>query len=83
MPCLDFHVYKHNPITLVFGLELKYLVLWQFLLLTCAAPTHAQMYLGNNYIINLTVTPTFGGVAKSVLRVHPLWKPEKNILWKW
>ena len=57
--------------SLVFGLELKYLVLWQFLLPTCAAPTHAQMHLGNTYIINLTVTPTFGGGSQKCTQSTP------------
>ena len=57
--------------SLVFGLELKYLFFLLFLLLFVLR-LPAQMYLGKNYTINLTVTTTFGGVAKSVLRVHPL-----------
>ena len=59
---LDSHDYIHR--TLVFGLDLKCLVLWQLLLLTCAAPTHAQKYLGKNTFIYLFVSPIDAGSQK-------------------
>ena len=49
---------------LVFGLDLKCLDLWQLLLLTCAAPTHAQKYLGKNTFIYLFVSPIDAGSQK-------------------
>ena len=49
---------------LVFGLDLKCLVLWQLLLLTCVAPTHAQKYLGKNTFIYLFVSPIDAGSQK-------------------
>ena len=51
-------------ITLVFGLDLKCLVLWQLLLLACATPTHAQKYLGKNTFIYLFVSPIDAGSQK-------------------
>ena len=49
--------------SLVFGLDLKCLVLC-YLLLTCAAPTHAQKYLGKNTFIYLFVSPIDAGIQK-------------------
>ena len=54
--------------------------LWQLLQLTCAAPTHAQKYLGKNTFF-IYLFPQLRQVAKSVPRVHPLWKAEKNLNW--
>ena len=45
----------------------------------------AEVPSGNNISHTLSLPPFCflgGGVAKSVLRVHPLWKPEKANKWK-
>ena len=75
---------RHSPVysSLVFGLDLKYLNLWPF-----SAPifSHCSIFWQAQCKYNctcLTVIPTFLGVAKFALRVHPLWKPQmakKNI----
>ena len=67
--CSFLEVFPYNAFrqvcpSLVFGLDLKCLVLWQLLLLTCAAPTHAQKYLGKNTFIYLFVSPIDAGSQK-------------------
>ena len=69
-----------NECTLVFGLDLKCLVLWQLLLLTCAAPTHAQIYLGKNTFIYLFVSPIDAGSQKCT-QGAPSVKGRKKIIW--
>ena len=71
---------KANP--LVFGLDLKCLVLWQLLLLTCAAPTHAQKYLGKNTFIYLFVSPIDAGSQKCT-QGTPSVKGRKKYYLKW
>ena len=65
------------PDPLVFGLDLKCLVLWQLLLLTCAAPTHAQKYLGKNTFIYLFVSQVDAGSQKCT-QGTPSLKGRKN-----
>ena len=68
--------------SLVFGLDLKCLVLWQLLLLTCAAPTHAQKYLGKNTFIYLFVSPIDAGSQKCT-QGTPSVKGRKKYYLKW
>ena len=70
-----------NTCALVFGLDLKCLVLWQLLLLTCAAPTHAQKYLGKNTFIYLFVSPIDAGSQKCT-QGTPSVKGRKQILFE-
>ena len=53
---------------------MKYLNVWTF-----SAPRFQQLMEGpvKYYFTYLTVTPTFGGVTKSVPRVHPLESQKK------
>ena len=54
-------VSSSNRSSLVFVLELKYLVLWELLLPAVSAPTHAQMASGKNTFINRNVSEIDAG----------------------
>ena len=58
--------------THVFGGRLKYLNFWTFSALIFSHCSNFWKAQCKYYFTYLTVTPTFGGVAKSVPRVHPL-----------
>ena len=68
-------------ISLVFGLDLKCLVWWQLLQLTCAAPTQTQKYLGKNTFIYLLVSPIDAGNQKCT-QGTPSVKCRKNKLFE-
>ena len=69
--CSNYWFYRKSP-ALVFGLELKFLVLWWFLLLTCTAPTHALMHLGKNTFISLNLSPIDAGTQNCTQGAPPV-----------